>query len=83
MSTAATLIKFFGQKVASLMRQLTGVQIVATPSRQFCKTNKLGPGFTLSFQIVSTLLTQLVRPPFYAQSTVAGVSFAFFIKSER
>ena len=45
MSTAATLMEFFGQKVASLMRQLSGVQIVATPSRQFRKTNKLRPGF--------------------------------------
>ena len=79
MSTAATLMEFFGQKVASLMRQLSGVQIVATPSRQFRKSNKLRPGFILSFQILSTLSAILVRPAFYAQSTVAGVSFAFLI----
>ena len=79
MSTAATLMEFFGQKVASLMRQLSGVQIVATPSRQFRKTNKLLQGFILYLQILSTLSTKLVRPAFYAQGTVAGVSFAFLI----
>jgi hypothetical protein len=50
------------EKVASLMRQLTGVQIVATPSRQFRKSNKLRQGVILSLQIVSTLSTQLMRP---------------------
>ena len=72
-------MEFIGQKVAALMRQLSGVQIVATPSRQFRKANKLRQGFILIFQIVSTLSTQLVRPAFYAQSTAAGVSFAFLI----
>ena len=62
MSTAATLMEFLKQKVASLMRQLSVVQIVATPSRQFRKTNKLRQGFILSLQIVPTLSTQLIRP---------------------
>ena len=62
MSATDTLMQFPGQKVASLMRQLTGVQIVATPSRQFRKTNKLQQGFIPSFQIVSTLSTQLIHP---------------------
>ena len=66
MSTATTLMEFFGQKVASLMRQ-------------FRKSNKLPRGFILSFQILSTLSAILVRPAFYAQSTAAGVSFAFLI----
>lgn len=79
MSAADALMEFLRQKVASLMRQLSGVQIVATPSRQFRKTNKLRQGFIPSFQIVSTLLTKLIRPASYAQSTVAGVSFAFLI----
>jgi hypothetical protein len=62
MNAAATLMEFLGQKVASLMRQLSGFQIVATPSRQFRKSNKALQGFIPSFQIMSTLSTQLIRP---------------------
>ena len=43
MSTAATLMEYFGQKVASLMRQLSSFQIVATPSRQ-CGVNRFDNG---------------------------------------
>ncbi|MFZ4625832.1 MAG: hypothetical protein ACOYNF_16560 [Rhodoferax sp.] len=50
------------KKVASLMRQLSGVQIVPTPSRQFPKADKLQRAFTLSLQILSTLLTILIDP---------------------
>ena len=77
MSAAATLIELPEEKVASLMRQLSGVQIVATPSRQFRKSNKLRQWVIPPFRIVSTLSAQLVRPTFYAQGTVADVSFAF------
>jgi hypothetical protein len=62
MSATATLMEFPGQKVALLMRQLTGFQIVATVSRQFRKTNKLRQGFITSFRIVSTRSTQLIHP---------------------
>lgn len=79
MSATVTLMEFPGQKVASLMRQLNGVQIVATPSRQFHKINKLRQGGILSLQILSTLSAKLVRPAFYAHNKVAGVSFAFLI----
>jgi len=60
MNATDTLMEFFGQNVASMMRRLRGVQIVATPSRQFRKTNDLHLGFILSFQIVSTLSAKLV-----------------------
>ena len=79
MSTADTLMQFSGQKVASLMRLSSGVQIVATPSRQFRKSYKLQKRFIPSFRILSTLSTKLVRPAFYAPSTVTGVSFSFLI----
>jgi hypothetical protein len=82
MSAAAAFMGFPLHKVASLMRQLTGFQIVATVSRQFRKTNKLRQGFILYLRIVSTLSTlstKLIRPAFYAPCTVAGVSFAFLI----
>ena len=79
MSNVAALTGFPLQKVASLMRQFTGFQIVATVSRQFRKSKKLRQGLIPSFRIVSTLSTQLVRPAFYAKSTVTGVSFTFLI----
>ena len=62
MNATDTLMQFPGQNVASLIRQLTGVQIVAAPSRQFRKSNKALQGFIPSFQIVSTLSTQLIHP---------------------
>jgi hypothetical protein len=62
MSAAVAFMGFPLHKVASLMRQLTGFQIVATVSRQFRKANKLREGFIPSFRIVSTLSTQLIHP---------------------
>ncbi len=79
MSAVAAFMRFPLQKVASLMRLLTGFQIVATVSRQFHKSSKLRQGFIPSFRILSTLSTKLIRPAFYAPCTEAGVSFAFLI----
>ena len=82
MSAAAAFMGFPLHKVASLMRLLSGFQIVAIVSRQFRKTNKLHRGDIPSFQIlstVSTVSTKLIRPVFCAQETVARVSFAFLI----
>jgi len=80
MSTTVTLMEFPWQKVESVMRLLSSVQIVATPSRQFHKTIKLRQGSILSFQILPTLSTKLVRPAFNPSCAVAGVSFAFLIE---
>ena len=79
MSAAAAFMGFPMQKVASLMRQLTGFQIVATPPRQVRKPNELWQGFILSPQFLSTLSAIVARPAYYVQCTAAGVSFAFLI----
>ena len=79
MGALAAFMGFPMQKVASLMRLLSGFQIVAIVSRQFRKANKLHRGDIPSFQILSTVSTKLIRPVFCAQDTVARVSLTFLI----